>query len=116
MIRSPSAMTTEVRDQMRGGQGQVTVQHYFKPEEFGAKMRLCARLTIPPGASIGEHEHLHEDEIYLILSGTGVIQEGDARTRVKAGDAVLTGKGGRHAVANDGAESLVIAAIIACYA
>jgi len=108
-------MATEVRDQMRGGQGRITVQHYFAPAEFGARMRLCARLTIPPGASIGEHDHAREDEIYLVLSGTGMVQENGAHTRVNAGDAVLTGKGGRHAVVNDGSVPLVIAAIIILY-
>lgn len=116
MIRTPDTMTTELRDQMRGGLGQVKVQHYLNPDDFGAKMRLCAKLTIPPGASIGEHAHVQEDEIYLILSGTGMIQEGAAYTRVHAGDVVLTGKGGKHAVVNDGSEPLVIAAIIVLYA
>ena len=115
MIRKPVEMAMERRDQMRGGQGEVTVQHYFKPEEFGARMRLCARLTLPPGASIGEHEHLREDEIYLVLSGAGMLQEDGVRTRIQAGDAVLTGKGGKHALMNDGAEPLVIAAIIVLY-
>ena len=57
---------------MRGGEGTVTVVHYFEKEEFGAKNRLCARLIIPPGAGIGEHKHEGEDEVYLVIKGTGL--------------------------------------------
>jgi mannose-6-phosphate isomerase-like protein (cupin superfamily) len=115
MIRIPASMSTEVRDQLRGGLGKIVFQHYFAPAEFGAPMRLCAQLTLPPGASIGEHQHLLEDEIYLVLEGSGIVRENGVESRVKAGDAVLTGQGGCHAVLNDGHDPLVIAAIIITY-
>ena len=116
MVRKAMDMKTESREKMRGGEGTVEVCHYFEPAEFGAKTRLCAKLTLPPGASIGEHAHVEEDEVYLILSGSGVVQEQDGSRRVNAGDAVLTGRGGVHAIANDGAEPLVIAAFVILYA
>jgi len=105
-------MTVETRDNMRGGTGAITFQHLFKAEEFASRVRLCAKLTVPPGASIGMHTHEQEDEIYLILAGTGVLSDGAAESRVAAGDAVLTGRGGSHAVRNDGSEPLEIAAVI----
>ena len=116
MIRTPADMPVEERPQMRGGAGTVRVQTCFRPEEFGARLRLCARLTLPPGASIGLHAHEGEDEIYLVLTGGGVVTEDGCDKRVRAGDAVLTGRGGSHAVRNDGSEPLEIAAIIVKYA
>jgi len=115
MIRKSAEMAREVRSQMRGGQGDVTIQHLFKPEEFGAKARLCARLTLPPGASIGPHAHVDEDEVYLIVRGSGVLAEGGRETRMQTGDAALTGKGATHAIRNDGAEPLEIVAFICKY-
>jgi mannose-6-phosphate isomerase-like protein (cupin superfamily) len=115
MIRNPTNMPVETRANMRGGAGVVTIQHYFSPAEFQAGVRLCAKLTLPPGASIGTHQHEREDEVYLILSGTGILSDGTTESRVTAGDAILTGKGGSHAVRNDGAEALEIAAFIATY-
>ncbi|MCX7591976.1 MAG: cupin domain-containing protein [Kiritimatiellae bacterium] len=115
MIRRTTEMREEVREKMRGGTGAVTIKHYFEKEEFGAKVRLCARLTLPPGASIGIHQHSGEDEIFLVLSGTGWLEEDGVRQRVSAGDAILTGKGGAHAIANAGDEDLVVVAIIVCY-
>ena len=116
MIRTRDAMPVEVRHAMRGGTGTVTVRHLFTKEETTAKTRLCARLTLPPGASIGPHQHDGEDEIYYILAGSGVLDDGLARTPVTAGDAVLTGRGESHSIANAGACDLEILAVIMCYA
>ena len=116
MVRKNSEMKVEAREKMRGGEGTVEIRHYFEPGEFGAKTRLCAKLTLPPGASIGEHAHVEEDEVYVILKGSGVVKEQDGSRRVHAGDAVLTGRGGVHAIANDGAEPLEVAAFVILYA
>jgi mannose-6-phosphate isomerase-like protein (cupin superfamily) len=115
MIRKAAEMRSEVRAQMRGGKGAVTVQHVFDREEFTAKARLCARLIIPPAASIGVHQHDGEDEVYYILSGTGIIDDGQRRSSVGPGDAVLTGRGAAHAIANSGQTDLEVLAIIMCY-
>jgi len=106
----------ESRPAMRGGQGTVELAHWFKPEQFGAKVRLCTRMTLPPGASIGPHSHDTEDEVYIVLSGSGRILESGEWRDIHAGDAILTGKGGSHSVENNANEPLVIAAIIMQYA
>jgi mannose-6-phosphate isomerase-like protein (cupin superfamily) len=115
MIRTANEMTTEVREKMRGGPGSVRFAHLFKPEEFGAPVRLCARLTLAPGSGIGEHEHVAEDEVYVILQGEGMLSEGVGPRKVVAGDAVLTGRGGRHSIVNTGRDELQILAFIATY-
>lgn len=116
MIRKASQMETEVRAAMRGGTGSVTIQHYFKKEEITAKSRLCARLTLPPGASIGKHDHTGEDEVYIVTKGSGLLDDGHTTTPVTAGDAILTGKGESHAITNTGSTDLEIIAVIMCYA
>lgn len=116
MIRTASSMETETRAAMRGGTGSVTLRHLFKKDETTAKTRLCATLTLPPGASIGPHQHAGEDEVYYILKGRGELDDGKTRTTVTAGDAVLTGRGESHAIANSGDTDLEILAVIMCYA
>lgn len=115
MIRKAAEQVVEVRKAMRGGPGEVTVHHYFKPEEMTAKSRLCARLEIPPGAGIGLHQHAAEDEVYIVTKGSGILDEGERKTRVTAGDAVLTGNGQSHSITNDGSETLEIVAVIMTY-
>ena len=115
MIRKAAEQSVEVREKMRGGAGAVTVRQFFKPEEITAKTRLCARLSIPPGAGIGLHQHLQEDEIYIVLQGTGLLDDGQGEKQISAGDAILTGKGESHAVRNNGTENLEIIAVIMIY-
>ena len=115
MIRKPADMKEETRENMRGGDGSVTIRHYFTKDEFTANARLCAKLIIPPGAGIGSHQHDAEDEVYIVTQGSGLLDDGTEETRVSAGDAILTGNGGSHAIRNDGAEPLEMIAVIACY-
>ena len=115
MIRKGNNMESEIRAEMRGGKGSVTIRHFFKKEEIKAKCRLCSRLTLPPGASIGMHKHETEDELFIIESGKGIIDTGREKIKVDAGDAVLTGNGEEHALINNGSEPLEVTAIIMCY-
>lgn len=116
MIRHSAAMRLEKRENMRGGTGTVSITHLFEQAEFGAKVRLCSRLILPPGTGIGPHSHEKEDELFVVIRGTGIITENNTDTAVKAGDATLTGKGGSHSVRNAGIEDLEMLAIIICYA
>lgn len=116
MIKTAADMKIETRTAMRGGAGAVTIRHYFQPEDFGAKIRLCSHLTLPPGTSIGSHQHTGEDEIFIVTKGTGQLDDGKTSTVVSAGDAILTGRGESHAIANTDSTDLEIVAVIACYA
>ena len=115
MIRKASETKKEVRDKMRGGEGTVTIRHHFMQNEFGANVRLCASMTLPPGAGIGPHQHAGEDEVYIVTRGSGLLNDGVTTTRISAGDSILTGKGASHSVRNDGKDDLEMVALIACY-
>jgi mannose-6-phosphate isomerase-like protein (cupin superfamily) len=63
--------------------------------------------VLHPGSAIGYHEQ-REDEIYYVLSGTGVMRmNGDSLT-VAPGDAVLTRPGSSHGLRPAGAQDLTI--------
>lgn len=115
MIRKFCDQAAELRPNMRGGTGTVSVQSLFAPEAFGAPVRLCARLTLPAGASIGSHAHEGEDEVYVITRGHGRLTDGATETVVGPGDAVLTGRGASHSIANQGSEPLELVAFIVRY-
>jgi len=115
MIHTSQDQAVEVRQGMRGGKGEVTIRHYFKQDEIKAGCRFCARLVLPPGASIGPHRHETEDEIYIIERGTGILDDGSRKIKVGPGDAVLTGNGQSHSIENTGTEPLEIIAVIMTY-
>ncbi len=115
MIRRVDDMRVEQRTDMRGGQGTISIIHCIEKTELKANVRLCSRLLMPPGTSIGEHRHDAEDEVFIVVRGSGILDDGTVETRVSVGDAILTGDGAAHAIRNDGDEDLEIVAVIMCY-
>jgi len=115
MITKNCEVMREERSNMRGGKGTIAIEHWFKPDDFGARVRLCCRMILPPGASLGTHLHEKEDEVYIVIAGRGIIQENGEWVPIAAGDAILTGHNHSHGVENNSDEPLVIAAIINCF-
>jgi mannose-6-phosphate isomerase-like protein (cupin superfamily) len=115
MIKRNHTCATEVRQNMRGGNGSVTVTHFWGKGELKARTRLCARLTLEPGSSIGFHEHVNEEEVYIVLRGQGLIEENGQKIPVSVGDSILTGDGAGHAVEAVGSEPLEMLAFIVQY-
>ena len=115
MIRRSHEMLQEVRENMRGGTGQVEFMHIFQENELGGDARLCAKITLPPGSSIGFHNHDDEEEIYYILKGTATVDDNGEKAELKPGDAVLTGGGNGHSIANNSDEPVEFMAIILLY-
>ncbi|QQO09433.1 cupin domain-containing protein [Breznakiella homolactica] len=114
MIIHRNAMKTELKEHMRGGDGTVTLVHFDSAENM-KNCRLMAELTIPPGASIGEHSHDEETEYYIILSGTGIVVDEGTERAVGPGDVVVTGNGASHSIRNSGSVPLVFHAVIVTY-
>jgi len=112
MLKRPSEMTVEIREKMRGGNGNVKFQNIFNPDEIKGKCRLFSQITLEPGCSIGSHVHDQEEEIYYILSGTGTVNDNGVVKNVGPGDAIKTGDGESHSISNNGDVPLVFLAAI----
>ena len=93
MIKRSADMETEVRERMREGAGTVEILHIFRKEELKGRVRLFALLRLPKGCSIGTHAHEKEEEIFYILSGSGLATDNGTPALVGPGDAILTGGG-----------------------
>jgi len=63
--------------------------------------------ALKPGSGIGYHEQ-HEDEVYYVLSGRGVMTLDDKPTDVGPGTAILTRPGSSHGLKQTGNEDLVV--------
>jgi mannose-6-phosphate isomerase-like protein (cupin superfamily) len=111
MIKRKEEMQHSIREKMRGGAKEVHVLDLMEKGTM-AHCRLFSKMTLIPGASIGEHEHIGETEYYWILQGEGIVTEKDGEHKVKEGDLVITGNGAKHAIRNDGKEDLVFLALI----
>lgn len=116
MIKRNGTYELEVREQMKGGPGAVTLEKYFNKGDFGGDhVRVCAKLILPPGSGIGLHAHEGEDEVYIVVKGRGRVNDNGTVTEIGVGDTVLTGKGNAHCVECVGDETLEIIALVVTY-
>ncbi len=115
MVRRQGTYDIEVRESMRGGKGKVRIEHYWKKPDLAARTRLCAKLILEPGSSIGPHSHDQEDEVYIVLRGCGRVTDAGTTVDIGPGDSVLTGKGASHSVESTGTEPLEMIAVIEQY-
>lgn len=86
--------------------GGLTTAHNFFSEAKDCKLVFRKRI-LHPGSSIGYHLQ-KEDEIYYIISGTGIMNMNGKTFPVNAGDAILTRPGSSHSLAQSGTADLVL--------
>ena len=63
---------------------------------------------LPPGGALHEHRHTQE-EVYLVLEGSGLVTVAGAETAVEAGSAVFIPGDAPHSCENTGASDLRVA-------
>lgn len=112
MIRNGNEFKSEVRKNMRDGNGEILISHILNPaDDLRAAVRLFAKLTIEKGCSIGYHEHINEEEVFYILKGTAELDDNGTKKILNAGDVAVTSNAG-HSIANVGDETVEVLAVI----
>jgi mannose-6-phosphate isomerase-like protein (cupin superfamily) len=113
MYTSRAAMKTWSTECCHEGVGRLACVELLSPDPARtAGFRFMHDDTLAPGASIGEHTHTDDEEIYFIVEGHGVMLVDGVETPVAAGDMVITRLGHRHALTNslDGPMRLIVVA------
>ena len=64
--------------------------------------------SLPPGGALHEHRHT-QDEVYLVLEGSGLVRVGDEELTVGAGSAVFIPGDALHSCENTGTSDLRVA-------
>lgn len=80
-------------------------------EPDGAPNFAMRRFEVEPGGYTPKHSHDYEHEVY-ILSGRGVILEGDVERPLAAGDVVYVAPNEVHQFQNRAAEPLVFLCLV----
>lgn len=64
-------------------------------------------VIVPPGTSIGVHTHMADnEELYVVLSGTGIMTVGTEESAVGPGDVIINPPGGTHGLRNTGPQEI----------
>lgn len=112
MIKKFDDFNTELRDNMRGGDGTVIVSSFVSAEELNNKGRLFGKIVLKPGCGIGYHIHETDSELFYIIKGTAVYDDNGTKTTVSAGEVTLTPAGTGHSIKNETNEDVELIALI----
>ena len=86
--------------------GGQTIGYSFFDKTPGMKF-IFRKRALHPGAGVGPHEQ-HEDEVYYVLGGKGVMTVDGTNVDMTPGTAVLTRPGSSHSLKQVGSEDLVV--------
>jgi quercetin dioxygenase-like cupin family protein len=112
MIIKPEQKKTEIRENMRGGDGAVKITHHVDASALYEKGRLFATLTLEKDCGIGYHTHETDSEIFVVTSGTAEYNDNGEVSTVCTGDVLVCKKGEGHSIKNIGDEPVNLTALI----
>ncbi len=82
---------------------------------FGAKkpegmesFKHFARITLQPGDTNNLHTHEDAEQVYFVMKGKGIIQVGEERENVSAGDVVFLPANVQHGFFNTGDKQAIV--------
>ena len=86
--------------QSHQGEGLVSNVKLFSQEEFETNLTFIIYTEIPPGSSIGYHQHGANEEVYVVLEGRGIMNTNGELREVHTGDVILNKPGWSHGLKN----------------
>ena len=89
-----------VKQNVRGGEGEVRCRDYIKADPDGLPFDAFGLNEMQPGATIPEHCHADSAEFYFIVSGRGIGLHNGRRFNVGPGDGWLCRAGETHGILN----------------
>ena len=96
----------------QNGEGTVSFYDWPKRVEFVDHGRLFAKLVIPPGASIGDHQHEGEFEAYYVIKGNPTVNDNGKTLTLNPGDMHICETGQTHGTKNETDEDVELLAFI----
>ena len=104
------------RKEVAGGHGTLYADYAFTRDHAlkDQAIKEVSWLRLEPGDSVGYHQHVTNEDVYVIVSGEGVFKDKDGKDKaVKAGDIMIVRKGESHGIANSGKQPLIFVDVIA---
>ena len=112
MILRKSEMICEPKPNLRGGEGSPVFCHILPKEAMGNWSTLASVVTLQPGESVGEHPHVDNGELYLVLSGKVIVTEDGVGAEMLTGDSEFCAHGHTHSIRNHTDEPATFLALI----
>jgi hypothetical protein len=98
----------ELLEANHGGFGTIHFRRLLTGRDFLAPVDFVDFTVIPPGSTIGLHEHRGNDEMYIIASGAPLMRVGNEHRRLERGSVSVVHSGQSHQLTNDTQEIVEI--------
>jgi mannose-6-phosphate isomerase-like protein (cupin superfamily) len=82
------------------GKGQVNSVKLFDHTDFSTPLRFLYHIEMDPGTSIGYHQHGENEELYVVLEGSGTMTVNGEAREVEEGDIIVNKPGWSHGLQN----------------
>lgn len=113
MIRKKADRMVKTMEEFRGGKLTTEISGFLTEEEVHGTGRGFSVNTLPPGGSIGWHQHTGDFEVYLVLQGTARVEENDRSEHIlDEGDMMFCEDGAYHSIENVGGDDLKFLSLI----
>ena len=106
MITNYHGIVPEVAEGVRGGSGTVTA-HKLLDLFPGSAIKSVGIVRLEPGASIGDHSHAGDEDLYFCLSGQGIVVDNGVEYPFTPGTLQIARSGDSQALKNTGETELV---------
>ena len=90
MIRNFLETKRQIQHSAHDGKGEVELYEIFGKSDFLGNCDFIDRQVIPPNSTVGYHKHGNNEEIYIILDGTGTMTIDSKVVRVKKDPQLLS--------------------------
>lgn len=98
MVKNIYSITPETVQNIHDGTGAVRVS--LVADRFASGLQFLHYTVLPPGSTIGSHKHGNNEELYIILEGTGEMTLDSAAYTVTKGDVIVNNPHGTHGLRN----------------
>lgn len=101
MIRNFLETKKQIQHSAHEGNGAVELYEIWNKSDFLSNCDFIDRQVIPPNATVGYHKHGNDEEMYIILEGSGTMTIDNQQVKIKKGDMIKNPPYGEHGLVND---------------
>lgn len=106
MIKHLNETVPDIAESVRGGTGTVYA-HKLLDLYPGSAIKSVGVVRLEPGASVGLHSHVDDEDFYYCISGKGIVVDNGVEHPFTPGTLQITRSGETQAIRNTGETELV---------
>jgi mannose-6-phosphate isomerase-like protein (cupin superfamily) len=91
-----------------GGAGPIEFRRLLTDSDFKTPIDFVDYTIVPPGSTIGAHQHSGNEEVYFIVAGKPLICVDGQERRLERGSLAVVHSGQTHQLMNDTNEHVAI--------